>query len=523
MTASSPVDSFESLGLSAQTLQALREKGFEKPTSIQKACIPLVLHQHVDVVGQAQTGTGKTAAFGLPIIETVKPERRQIQALILTPTRELALQVADEITSLCGSMKLDIATLYGGQSIGLQIQKLRRGVHIAVGTPGRIQDLIDRGNLDLSHLEYVVLDEADEMLNMGFIEDIENILQHTPAEKRMLLFSATMPRPILNLAKRYMSTYEHVVAEQTQKTTSLTDQIYYEVREADKFEALCRVIDITPDFYGVVFCRTKVDADEITRRLQHRKYVTEALHGDVSQNQREKILDAFRRKRLNILVATDVAARGIDVQNLTHVINFSLPQSPESYVHRVGRTGRAGKEGTAITFISPAEFRKLAFIQKITQTTIRRQELPDVNTVIKLKKESIAGALENLIESGEYQQHGDFAQDILQKHSAQNIVAALIQHFYRDELDPASYREIQRVVFEKDKLKPKAPFVKGRKSSGPKNHSNLPTSVSNTRVPRRARNKCRPLLSKKIRSTTWCFGFLLCGNLTPGQIQHRPS
>ena len=359
------LEQFSALGLSDRTIAALIEKGFEKPTQIQSECIPLLLKEQVDVVGQAQTGTGKTAAFGLPILEIVDPDVRQVQALILSPTRELAVQVAEEIDSLKGDRHLEIIPVYGGASMDLQIRKLRRGVHVVAGTPGRILDHLRRGTLDLTMLKFVVLDEADEILNMGFIEDVEAILEQTPAEKRMLLFSATMPKPILTLAERFMKDYRLVQIKQDTLTSTLTEQIYYEVREGDKLEALSRVIDMAPDFFGLVFCRTKMQSDEVGRQLIDRGYAAEVIHGDLAQKQRELILHKMREHRISILVATDVAARGIDIQDLTHVINYTIPQNPEAYIHRVGRTGRAGKIGIAMTFVTPSEARRFTYLRRM--------------------------------------------------------------------------------------------------------------------------------------------------------------
>ena len=349
------LEEFRELGLGEESLKALEEKGFEEPTEIQRRAIPLLLKKGTEIVGQAQTGTGKTAAFALPILETVNQNEEKVQALILVPTRELASQVSEEINSLRGKRRIDIAAIYGGASMTQQLKKLKRGVEIVVGTPGRILDHIRRGSLDLSSLEFLVLDEADEMLDMGFIDDIEAVLRAVPEEKRMLLFSATMPPAIMKLAEGFMKNPE-IIRTQKKDTAALsTDQIYYEVREADKLEALTRIIDREADFYGVVFCRTKLQCDEIGQKLHDRGYDAAALHGDLSQREREQILRKMKEHQISILVATDVAARGLDIQDLTHVINYTLPQDPEIYIHRVGRTGRAGKNGTAITFITPSE------------------------------------------------------------------------------------------------------------------------------------------------------------------------
>lgn len=439
---------FQALGLSEITLSALRKKGFEEPTSIQEKCIPLLLKDEVDVVGQAQTGTGKTAAFGLPLIEKINPDLNKVQALILTPTRELAVQVAEEINSLNGR-RLEIAAIYGGQSIDLQIKRLRRGVHIVVGTPGRIIDHINRKTLRLGDLAFVILDEADEMLNMGFIDDIKKILNYTPSEKRMLLFSATMPPPLLRLAEKYMSEYKYVKVKSEGLTVALTDQIYFEVMESDKFEALSRIIDVEPQFYGLVFCRTKVKTDAVANRLIDRGYDAEGLHGDISQSQREKILKKFKNKRTNILVATDVAARGIDISDLSHVINYSLPQDTERYVHRIGRTGRAGKSGTAITFITPDEYRKLMFIKRMANTTIRKEKLPGIKEIIEVKKDRVKNKIREIIADGGYEKFNQLAAEILKDSDPQKIIAALLRHSFQDALDESSYSEIRHVSVDK--------------------------------------------------------------------------
>jgi len=443
------LDKFKELGLADSTIRALNKKGFEEPTQIQKEVIPLFLKTSSDIVGQAQTGTGKTAAFGLPLIEKINKNIKAPQALILTPTRELALQVAEEINSLKGEKDLDIAAIYGGQSMDQQLRRLRRGVDIVVGTPGRIKDHLLRKTLNLSAVNYFILDEADEMLNMGFIEDVEEILSYASKERRVLLFSATMPRPILELAQKYMKKYEFIKASQDQLTVSLTDQIYFEMNHSDKFEALCRIIDSETEFYGLVFCRTKIDVDELVKKLISRGYDSDGLHGDISQTQRERILDKFKQRRITILVATDVAARGIDVSDLTHVINFSLPQNPQSYVHRIGRTGRAGRSGTAITFITSDEYRKLVFIKRITKTDIRRKDLPGVQEVINSKRTRIKKSIVDLIGSDNTKKHNNFAKDILGKNNPESVISALIEYSFGQELDEARYSRIREPYVDK--------------------------------------------------------------------------
>ncbi len=439
------LDKFEKLGLSANTLAALKQKGFEEPTHIQEQVIPLLLHEDIDIVGQAQTGTGKTAAFGLPLIEKLTAEAKNVQALILTPTRELALQVADEINSLKGKKRLGIIAVYGGQSIDQQLRRLRKGVDIVVGTPGRIKDHLQRKSLNIKQIKYMILDEADEMLNMGFIEDVEDILSYTSPEKRVLLFSATMPERILHLAKKYMRDYQFVRGRGERLTVSLTDQIYFEVANFDKLEALCRIIDSESEFYGLVFCRTKIDVDNVSKKLSDRGYDTEGLHGDISQPQRERILKKFKDKRINVLIATDVAARGIDIIDLTHVINYSLPQNPESYVHRIGRTGRAGKEGTAITFVTPDEYRKLIVIKKITKTDIRKEKIPGVEDIIKTKKTRIKNDIQSIVDSSEGSEYKTFAKELLAENDPVEILAAFIKHTFQDELNPRNYGKIRDV------------------------------------------------------------------------------
>ncbi len=435
---------FAELGLSEKTLKALAEKGFEEPTEIQKACIPLLMEKGTEVVGQAQTGTGKTAAFALPIIETISEKSKNVEALILAPTRELALQVSEEINSLKGDRALEVAPIYGGASMENQLRKLKKGVQIVVGTPGRILDHIRRGTLKLSNLEFMVLDEADEMLDMGFIEDIEEVLKAVPEEKRMLMFSATMPKEILKLAENFMKNPQIVKTKKASESTSQADQIYYEVKESDKVEALTRIIDRDPSFYGVVFCRTKLQCDEVAKKLSDRGYDAAALHGDLSQKERENILKRMKERRLSILIATDVAARGLDIQDLTHVINYSLPQDPEIYIHRVGRTGRAGKNGTAITFITPSEARKFSYIKRASKSDIRREEIPTASEVIESKKARMLEDLENALKTEPAVDYYSLAETLLDGRDPREAFAALLAHIYKDELDISQYKDISK-------------------------------------------------------------------------------
>jgi ATP-dependent RNA helicase DeaD len=434
---------FNDLGLSAKTLNAIHEKGFEEPTPIQIQTIPVMLRDESNTIAQAQTGTGKTAAFGLPLIEMIQTESRTVQALILVPTRELALQVSEEINSLKGDKDIKILPVYGGQSIELQLSKLKKGVHIVVGTPGRIIDHLHRKTLSIEHIEHLILDEADEMLNMGFIEDIEQIMQYTNQDKRTLLFSATIPKKIKELAHKYMDGYELLTVKKECLTSNLTKQIYFEVRASEKLEALCRVIDIEKDFYGLVFCRTKNDVDFLVTHLMDRGYDAEAIHGDISQTQRERTLEKFKKKRINILVATDVAARGIDVFNLSHVINYALPNDPESYVHRIGRTGRAGNQGTAITFITPGEQERLMFIKRVTKTNIKKANLPKVNDIIRAKKARINRDLDATIEAGADSSYQEWALNLLATQNAEEVLAGVLKYCFQEKLEAKPYGQIR--------------------------------------------------------------------------------
>ncbi|MCD6578847.1 DEAD/DEAH box helicase [bacterium] len=438
------LEQFRALGLDERSLLAVEKKGFEEPTPIQKLLIPVLLKNDIDVIGQAQTGTGKTAAFALPIIEKLVEDSDHVQAIILAPTRELAIQVGEEIYSLRGGRKFKVLPIYGGQSIMGQIQRLKKGVDIVVGTPGRVLDHLRRRTLKLNKILYFILDEADEMLNMGFIDDIETALEATNDTKRVALFSATMPSRIKQLAKKYMGETKHIKVENKNLASDLTEQIYFEVNNRDRLEALCRIIDLENEFYGLVFCRTKVAVDELSRKLIERGYSADGLHGDISQNERLKILDKFKEKRTMILVATDVAARGLDVSDLTHVINYSLPQDTISYVHRIGRTGRAGKKGTAITFITPSEYRKLAFIGRETKTDIQKGSLPEAKEIVGLKKTNIIANIKKVIESDMDKVYKEFADELLNLGEPKEILSAMLKLKYADQLDEKNYTKIKQ-------------------------------------------------------------------------------
>jgi len=434
---------FNQLGLSKRVLEAIAKKGFEEPSPIQALTIPAMLNNERDIIAQAQTGTGKTAAFGLPMIELIDDKEKSVQAIVLAPTRELAIQVSEEINSLKGDSSLHVIPIYGGQSITQQLRLLKRGVHIVVGTPGRVIDHLKRRTLDLRNIKFLILDEADEMLNMGFIDDLEIIMENTNDKKRTLLFSATMPERIKRLARKYMKNHDILAVRKQQLTTKLTEQIYYEVKSSEKFEALCRIIDIEDDFYGLIFCRTKNEVDNVRNHLADRGYDVDAIHGDIVQKKRESILGRFKKKQVNVLVATDVAARGIDVNNLTHVINYSLPQDPESYVHRIGRTGRAGNQGTAITFITPSEYKKLMFIQRVAKTDIKKSRIPNIQDIIELKRDKINEDLASINSEEVDTAYFNWTKKLLANSSPNHLIAKLLAYCFDNDLNPDSYNKIQ--------------------------------------------------------------------------------
>ena len=378
---------FSDLGISEEILRAVEEMGYTQPSPIQQQAIPFVL-QGRDLIGQAQTGTGKTAAFAIPIIDLVDPDFNKPQAIILCPTRELAVQVEGEIQKLAKyHKKINSVAIYGGESIDRQIRVLKKGVQIVVGTPGRVQDHINRGTLRLEDAGIIVLDEADEMLDMGFRDDIEAILQEMPEERQTVFFSATMAKPILDLTRKYQKDPEIIKVAKNELTVAKIDQVFYEVKQSLKMELMARLMNIHNYALSVVFCNTKRMTDEVTESLGARGILAEALHGDLSQAQRDKVMGKFRKGLCTVLVATDVAARGIDVDNVEAVFNFDIPLDEEYYVHRIGRTGRAGKSGTAITFITGRrEMMKLKDLERFTKATINKMTPPSVTELVELKK-----------------------------------------------------------------------------------------------------------------------------------------
>ena len=375
---------FEGLGLDARLVQATDALGFKQPTPIQEQAIPVLLSGTKDLVGLAQTGTGKTAAFGLPLLQLIDVAQRHPQALVVCPTRELCMQIVNEVELFKKFIPgMHVMAVYGGTSIGLQIRDLKRGVQIVVATPGRLIDLIERKAINLEQIKYVVLDEADEMLNMGFQDDIEFILQNTPQREATWLFSATMPPEIRRVSKKYMNNPKEITVGKMNTANKNIDHQYYVVAANHRYEALKRLIDFNPGIYGIIFTRTKVDAQNIAEKLTREGYDIDALHGDLTQQQRDKVMGEFREKTLQLLIATDVAARGIDVKDITHVINYELPDDVEVYTHRSGRTGRAGNTGISLSIVHSREIGKLRQIERIVQVPFHKMETPSGKDVCR--------------------------------------------------------------------------------------------------------------------------------------------
>nr|WP_026696325.1 DEAD/DEAH box helicase [Alkalicoccus chagannorensis] len=419
---------FEEFEISNNLKKAVKEMGFEAPSPIQEKVIPELLKEQ-DVIGQAQTGTGKTAAFGIPLINGINSKQKHVQALVLTPTRELAIQVAGEFQKLSKFNKVQTLPVYGGQSIGHQIKTMKRGVQIVVGTPGRVLDHISRGTLQLDRISHLVLDEADEMLDMGFIEDIEKILKNANEDRQTMLFSATMPPAIRKLSNKYMRTPKQVTIDKGEVAAPSIEQVYYKVLEKNKLDSLCRIIDSETLDLGIIFCRTKKGVAELTEALQARGYMADGLHGDLTQSQRDVVMKKFRKSTVEFLVATDVAARGIDVQNVTHVVNYDIPQDPESYVHRIGRTGRAGREGIAITLVTPREMKHLRSIEREIKNPIQSKSVPSIEEVVEKQQETWKHQVVQLIEDHESDDslYGNITADLLSDYSADKVVTALMK------------------------------------------------------------------------------------------------
>lgn len=449
---------FKELNLSDSMRKALDAMGFEEATPIQSKAIPLVMAGK-DVIGQAQTGTGKTCAFGIPAVEMIDPKQTGVQVLVLCPTRELAIQVSEEFRSLCKYKKgIKTLAIYGGQSIDRQIMALKGKPQIIIGTPGRIMDHMRRHTLKLQNLKMAVLDEADEMLNMGFREDIDTIFAEVPEERQTMLFSATMPRGILEICNLYMKEPEHVVTAKKEVTIDTIDQHYIEVRESSKLELLCRLVDIRSIKLGIVFCNTKWKVDELCSALQSRGYSAEALHGDMKQRERDRVMNKFRKGQVELLIATDVAARGIDVNDVEAVFNYDIPNDAEYYVHRIGRTGRAGKKGISYSFVFGKDIYRLRDIERYTKSKISRAKPPTISSIEAVKLEKAIEEVMAGIAAGAYSKYTEVIERILDESdeiTTLDIAAALFKMKFPD-LESTNYEEseldLDFVINKRDKF-----------------------------------------------------------------------
>ncbi|GAY74184.1 DEAD/DEAH box helicase [Lentilactobacillus kosonis] len=440
---------FSELGLSDSILSAISKSGFEEATPIQAETIPMVLDGK-DVIGQAQTGTGKTAAFGLPILQKVDLQGKDIQALVISPTRELAIQTQEELYRLGKDEGAKVQAVYGGADIRRQINNLKNHPQIVVGTPGRILDHINRRTLKLENLKYLVLDEADEMLNMGFLEDIESIIKKTPEERQTLLFSATMPPEIKRVGVQFMKDPHHVKIKAKELTTDLIDQYYVRVKEYEKFDTMTRFFDVQAPEVTIVFGRTKRRVDEVSKGLEARGYKAAGLHGDLTQSRRTQIMNEFKQGKIDILVATDVAARGIDISGVTHVYNYDIPSDPDSYVHRVGRTGRAGQHGVSITFATPNEMDYLREIEKLTKVRMLPLKPPTEEEAFAGQLNAAESQVGELINKTNTDKYADMANKLIEEYEATDLVAALLNEVTRDDV--------------KVKITPERPLSRGGRS-----------------------------------------------------------
>ena len=428
---------FDELNIDERILRAVEDMGFEETSPIQTQAIPAVL-EGIDVIGQAQTGTGKTAAYSIPMLQKINPDVKKPQAIVLCPTRELAVQVAEEIRKLAKYMSdIKVLPVYGGQEIVRQIKSLKAGVQIIVGTPGRVMDHMRRKTVKFDSVSMVILDEADEMLDMGFREDMETILTETPEERQTVLFSATMPKPIMEIARKFQKDARIIKVVRKELTVSNIDQFYYEVRPKNKTEILSRLIDIYNPKLSVVFCNTKRQVDELISELKGRGYFADGIHGDMKQQQRDRVMDDFRSGKTEILIATDVAARGIDVDGVDIVFNYDLPQDEEYYVHRIGRTGRAGKSGLALSFISGREVYKLKDIERYCKTKILAKPIPSLDDVKNTKMDGIFDKIKEMIEADEHRAMLDMVEEHVNQedYTSMDMAAALLKMIVGDTLD----------------------------------------------------------------------------------------
>jgi ATP-dependent RNA helicase DeaD len=421
------MNKFEQLGLNESLLKAILDLGFENPSEVQEKAIPLLLEKDTDMVALAQTGTGKTAAFGFPLIQKIDADNRNTQALVLSPTRELCLQITNELKNYAKYEKgINVVAIYGGASITEQAREIKRGAQIIVATPGRMQDMINRGLVNIKNIDYCVLDEADEMLNMGFYEDICSILSDTPDEKSTWLFSATMPAEVARIAKQFMSSPVEITVGTKNSGSATVSHEFYLVNARDRYEALKRLADANPDIFSVVFCRTKRDTQQVAEKLIEDGYSAAALHGDLSQAQRDGVMKSFRGRQIQMLVATDVAARGIDVDNITHVVNYQLPDEIETYNHRSGRTGRAGKLGTSIVIVTKSELRKISSIERIIKQKFEEKVIPSGIEICEIQLLHLANKIKETEVDHEIDNYLPAINDVLEGLSKEELIKKMV-------------------------------------------------------------------------------------------------
>lgn len=463
---------FQQLNLSEDLLKAVSNMGFEETTPIQGQTIPLALEGR-DLIGQAQTGTGKTVAFGIPMIERIATNFRDIQGIVITPTRELAVQVAEELNKVGQFKGIRTLPIYGGQDIERQIKALKKNPQIIVGTPGRLMDHMRRRTIRLDNIKVVVLDEADEMLNMGFIEDIETILAQVPEERQTLLFSATMPKPIQSLAQKFMKNPEVIAVKAKEMTVANIEQNYIELQERQKFDVLCRLLDMHSPELAIVFGRTKKRVDELAEALNKRGYSADGIHGDLTQYKRDSVLRQFKEGTIDILVATDVAARGLDISGVTHVYNFDIPQDPESYVHRIGRTGRAGKTGLAVTFVNPREISHLRTIEFLTKKKITKKPIPSLGQVMEGQQKQTVDKLLATLEDKSITEYNRLAEELLQEYDSINLLSAALKMLTKpvDET-PIELTMQEPLRVRRPRMPKNAPGPRGGKGGPRRNSSN---------------------------------------------------
>ena len=460
---------FKSLGLNAQLLKAVENLGFESPTEVQHKVIPILLENNTDLVALAQTGTGKTAAFGFPILQKIDTENRNTQGLIISPTRELCLQITNDMTTYGQGLKnLNIVAIYGGASITEQAKKIKRGAQIIVATPGRLKDMIKRKMVNIRSIEYCVLDEADEMLNMGFYEDIKDILKNTPNDKDSWLFSATMPPEVNVIAKKFMHDPKEITIGTKNSSAKNISHQYYIVGARERYSALRAVISLNTDIFGCVFCRTKIETQKVADKLIKDGYKAAAIHGDLSQNQRDAVMQSFRKKKIQLLIATDVAARGIDVDDITHVINYQLPDEIEIYTHRSGRTGRAGKQGTSVIFVTKSDQRKIRMIENKLQTKLAKQEMPSVETIFSNKVTHWINQIKNTPVKSDLNSYLSKVIESLKDIDKETLIELMLSYEFKNfDFNPKinDYKERnveQRINFDRSDKKINAPHDKDR-------------------------------------------------------------